>query len=142
MLSKVVFSFWAFCSLATGTEMVVVLKRNQEQRQRMKDVESALQIRSELMQPFSAERLQELEKAVEMTLVDIGPTTTRQGGRVIRTEKNLSSIEMKKLKQDLETVAWVDYVRLNTVPDPHHMRLPSNMFAHQLERDKPKPSLR
>lgn len=115
MLRSLVFAFTMFHSIvAAGNRIIVVLNPNQDQLQRMSDKKGTLRVRSELMRPLSAERLEELENVAGMSLFDdVGYIAL--GGRILRTGQHLSKLEVDVLVERLETVSWVKYANPDTI---------------------------
>lgn len=117
MFKKLAFSLMTFNAIMAD-QVIVGIKSNSEQLDLIKKGHDD-EVRYQLMQPLSPERLQELEQASGMALFDIGPIGT--GGRVLRTKDQLSTTEMTKLLEKLNTVPWVDYAEENAAGKIHRL---------------------
>lgn len=116
MFKKLAFALMTF-SAVVADQVIVSIKPNPEQLDLINKGYDDSEIRGQLMQPLNQERLQDLEKAAGMTLFDIGPIGT--GGRVVRTEHQLSTTEMTNLLEKLNRVPWVEHAEENVAGKIH-----------------------
>jgi hypothetical protein len=118
-----ILALFGFCTLRSVLgmyEVIVIFKPDHEQLRRMKNGETDLKIRGELMQPLSQEKLTELQKVAGLPLYDLH--SSGLGGRVLTSKRDLSRVEMHEVIRKLETLPWVKYANPNfhaRVPEAH-----------------------
>lgn len=123
MLSKLALTFLIFYvipSLVASWGIIILLKPDKEQQERLDNGESSLwTLRREFMNPLSPERLKELENAIGMPLRDMGLIAV--GGRVVSAERPPTHAEIQRLL----TVPWVR----SASPDRTHV-----LFANSVPK--------
>ena len=100
-------------AVLSNDQVMITFEPNEEQQSRMRDKAGDMKVRGELSRPLTQEFLKILEDAAGMKLYDIG--FLGLGGRVLRTEYNLSGEQMQNVVARLSAVSGVKYVEENSI---------------------------
>lgn len=114
MLKRIFAGMAFFSAVIAHRRVIVLVKPTPQQQELMLSREGDIQVREDLSQRLSQERLKELEVATGRELVDVN--FIGLGGRVLSTTSEISDSEMENLLKDLRSVPWVESAEIGLPP--------------------------